>query len=105
MKTIVIVGGTREAAYQRLKRIVSNDGVVRYDFYDEITLDGHRIMAVGGGHDDMCWLRSVGFDVEIITVENDGISEAMWGRIRQIRSTSTMYSYVEGKRYERRRMM
>jgi hypothetical protein len=102
MKTIVIVGGTREAALKRLRKMMPNDGIIRNDFFDEVALDDHRVMAIGGGPDDVCWLRDVGFaGVEIITVGDDGISEAMWGRIRQIRSTSTVYSYVDGKRYEK----
>lgn len=87
MKTIVIVGGTREAAYQRLKRIASGDGIVRRDFYDEAEIDGNRILAMGGSEDDVCWLVGLGFCIKrIITVEPNGISEKMGKRINHVRS-------------------
>jgi hypothetical protein len=90
VKTIVIIGGTREAALKRLRKTAPDDGVVHSDFVDEATLDGHRIMAIGGGPGDVCWLRAVGFaDVKIITVEDAAISEEMWRRIRHVRTTRT----------------
>jgi hypothetical protein len=89
-KTIFIVGGTREAAYQELKRITSGNGVVRREFHDEVTLGGHPFMAIGGASEDVCFLRAAGFDVAIRTIEEAGISEEMWGRIRHVRSTNLL---------------
>lgn len=101
MKTVIIIGGTREAARERLNRIARDDGVVHREWHDEATVDGCRIVAVGGEPEDECFLRGAGFaDVEIITV-GAGISEAMWRCIRHVRSTATVYFYVEGKRRER----
>ena len=95
MKTIVIIGGTRTAALNRLKKIAPDNGVIHRDWYDEVELDGHRIMSFSGGPDDVdniCWLRALGAGniAEIITVEDAGISEEMWGRIRHVRSTNKM---------------
>jgi len=87
MKTIFIVGGTREAAYLELKRIASGNGVVRQYWHDEVMLGGHLFMAIGGKADDVCFLRAAGFDVAIRTIEDALISEEMWGRIRHVRST------------------
>jgi len=84
--TIIYVGGTREAAYQELKKIASDDGVVRHEWHDEVVLGGYPFVAVGGGPEDVCFLRGAGFDVKIRTVEDAGISEEMWGRIRHVRS-------------------
>lgn len=88
MKIIFIIGGTRELARQRLERIASDNGICRHDFYDELVRDDARIVALGGEAENVCYLRSAGFGVEIITVGNDGISEAMQRRIRHVRSTS-----------------
>ena len=85
-KTIFIIGGTREAAYQELKRIASGNGVIRQYWHDEVVLGGHRFIAIGGKPEDVCFLTGAGFDVVIRTVEEAGISEAMWGRIRHVRS-------------------
>jgi len=92
MKTIVIIGGTRTAALNRLKKIAPDNGVMHRDWYDEVALDGHHIMAFGGEPENICWLRALGAGniAEIITVEDAGISEEMWGRIRHVRSTNKM---------------
>jgi hypothetical protein len=83
---VIIIGGTREAAYQELKRIASGNGVVRREWHDEVVLGGYPFMAIGGSPEDVCFLRGAGFNVKIRTVEEAGISEAMWGRIRHVRS-------------------
>jgi len=87
-KIIIVVGGTREAAYQELKRIANGNGIVRRKFYDEVILDGYPFMAIGGEPEDVCFLRAVGFDVKIRTVEETLISKEMWRRINHVRSTN-----------------
>ena len=100
MKTVVIVGGSREAACGKLRKIAGNDGIRHLEFYDEAALDGHRVVAIGGGADDVCWLRALGFGVEIIVVERMGtsikvvkvgeanISEEMRWRINHVQSSN-----------------
>lgn len=87
-KTIVIVGGTREAACQRLKRIAPNDGIMRREWYDEVTLDNHCIIALGGEIENVCFLIALGYNriSEIIVVNEDGVSEKMRSEIRFVRS-------------------
>lgn len=87
MKTIIIIGGTREAAYKKLEETARNDGIVHHDWYHEAEVDGYRLMAIGGEAEDVCFLVGAGFQgVEIVTVEEEAISEPMWGRIRTVRS-------------------
>lgn len=88
MKTIVIVGSTREAARQKLQTITSDSKIRKLEGYDEVVLDGHRTLAMGGSEDDVCWLVGLGFHIEkIIIVEPNGISEKMGKRINTVRST------------------
>lgn len=89
MKQIVIVGGTREAARERLRIETNGSKIRRFEGYDEATLDGCRYLAMGGEDDEAtCWLVGLGFHIEkIITVEPDGISEEMGKRINHVRST------------------
>jgi len=93
MKTVVIVGGTRDAARKRLEKIVHDNGVVRQEWYDEVEIDDHRIMAFSGGPDDVdniCWLRGLGANniAEIILVERDGISEEMLRHVNYVCSAN-----------------
>ena len=89
MKTIVIVGDTREAAREKLMLMCDGSKPKRLEGYDEAMLDDdHRILAMGGSEDDVCWLVELGFHVEqIIVIEPGGISEMMGRRINHVRST------------------
>lgn len=88
MKTVIIIGGTRQAARQKLQQM--DEGTIHHeDGYDEVQANGHRTLAIGGEEDDVCWLQGLGFDVEIITVEPEGISEKMQKRINHVRSAQT----------------
>lgn len=87
MKTIVIIGGTRKAAYERLKQVAGNNGIKRREDFHEAHLDGHRLVAFGGSAEEVCLLRALGFGVEIVTV-GDGISEEMQRRINHVRSAN-----------------
>jgi len=81
--TIVIIRGSREVAYQDLKKGMVD--ITRHEYFDEAVFGGHRIIAIGGSEEDVCFLRGAGLNVEI-DVDGDGISEEMWGRIRYILS-------------------
>ena len=95
MRIIVIVGSTKEVAREKLEKGIK-EGIMRHDDYDEVVLDGCRVMAIGGSEEDVCWLRGVGFDgVEIVTVDEEGISEAMWKRIRLVWSTNNKRKDVD----------
>lgn len=88
--TVVIVGGTYQAAQEELKSIYSRIGAAmkKGEFTTEATVDGRRIVAMGGSRKDVCWLRELGFHIEkIIVVEPDLVSEEMGKRINHVRST------------------
>lgn len=88
METIVIVGGSREAARERLKLVCDGNRIKRLQWYDESQVDGHRIWAMGGEKENVCFPRSLGLQIEkFIIVEPDGISEEMGKHINYVRST------------------
>lgn len=89
MKTIIIVGGTREAAREKLQLMCNGAKIKELQWYDEAMLDGTRIWAMGGKAANICFLRDLGFrQIEkIIIVESDGISEEMGKHINYVRST------------------
>lgn len=86
MRVTVIVGGTRKGARQKLQQMSEGNRIQRGEGYDEALVDDRRIIAMGGSSDDVCWLRQLGFDLEIIVVETALISYSMWKRIKHVRS-------------------
>lgn len=89
MKTIVIIGGTYLAACQRLQQVCKGaSSITQQEGYHEAKVDGHRVIAMGGNEEDVCWLQGLGFkNIEIITVQADRISDRMQKRINHVRST------------------
>ena len=90
MKTVVIIGSTYQVAKEELESKCSRAGVTmkKDKFIAEASIDGQRIVAIGGSVQDVCWLRDLGFNIEeIIVIEPDLISEEMRKRINHVQST------------------
>lgn len=91
MKTIVIIGGTYQAAREELENLCTQARTTMEasEFIAQAIIDNQRLVAIGSSRDDVCWLRGIGFrDVEIITVEPELISSEMQKRINHVRSTN-----------------
>ena len=87
MKTIVIVGSTRDVAREKLQTMANGHKIKGLKWYDEATPDGCLIVAMEGEEENVCWLRDLGLHIEkIVVVEPEGISERMGKHINYVRS-------------------
>ena len=93
VRNVIIIGGTRKVAYERLQKMVPDDGIISKEWYDKVETDDAHYMAFSGGPDDVdnvCWMRNLGAHriAEIILVDKDSISEEILMHVNYVRSAN-----------------